>query len=113
MTELLDFYLKKLEKKKEARRIRLLRKVKNALGRIRKDLYFKEAYIFGSILKPGRFYNDSDIDIAVNGLKDKDFFLFMARLSDMAGEDVDVLQLEKHRLKDKIMKEGLLWKKQS
>ena len=77
-----------------------------------KIVYFEEAYIFGSILKPGRFYNDSDIDIAVKGLKNQDFFLFMARLSDALGKDVDILQLEKHRLKDKIIKEGLLWKRQ-
>ena len=111
MTELLDSYLKKVEKAKEYRRLKLLRKVKKALGELSKAVYFKEAYIFGSILSPGRFYNDSDIDIAVKGLKNKDFFLFMAFLSDALGKDVDILQLEKHRLKDKIIKEGLLWKR--
>lgn len=80
MTELLDSYLKKIEKNKEFQRLKLLRKVKSVLGILSKAVHFKEAYIFGSILKPGRFYKDSDIDIAVKGLKNKDFFLFMARL---------------------------------
>lgn len=113
MTELLEKYLKKIEQKKELRRIELLKKILVALSKLSKEISFKKAYIFGSILKRKRFYYDSDIDIAVFGLKDKDFFYFMSRATTMLGRDVDVVQLEKHRLKDKIIKEGLLWKKRN
>lgn len=113
MTELLEKYLKKIEQKKEQRRIELLKKILVALNKLSKEISFKKAYIFGSILKRKRFYYDSDIDIAIFGLKDKDFFYFISRATRMLGRDVDVVQLEKHRLKDKIIKEGLLWKKQN
>lgn len=112
MTKLLDRYLKKIEQEKEKRRLELLQKVKETLDRISQEISFEKAYIFGSILKNKKFYYDSDIDIAVFGLKDEDFFYFMSRISDIIGRDVDIVQLENHHLKDKITKEGLLWKKQ-
>jgi len=113
MTELLETHLKKIEREKEKKRIELLRKISDALNKLSEEITFREAYIFGSVLKPRKFYYDSDIDIAVSGLANKDFFLFMSRLADLLGRDIDVLQIEKHRLKDKIIKEGLLWKRQN
>lgn len=113
MTKLLDEYLKKIEREKETKRAQLLQNTFKTLNLLSREIYFKQAYIFGSILKKKRFYYDSDIDIAVCGLKDEDFFHFMSRSADMLGRDVDIIQLEKHRLKDKILKEGLLWKRQN
>lgn len=113
MTELLDKYLKAIEQKKEKNRLGLLKKTHDALNILSKEISFKKAYIFGSILKKKKFYYDSDIDIAVSGLKDEDFFCFMSRTADILGRDVDIVQLEKHRLKNKILREGLLWKKQN
>jgi predicted nucleotidyltransferase len=113
MTELLDKYLKQIEEKKEKQRIEFLKKAIAALNTVSLELHFKEAYIFGSILKKKKFYDDSDVDIAVVGLKDKYFFSLISRLADLLGRDVDVIQLEKHRLKDKIISEGLLWKRAS
>ena len=113
MSELLERYLKKIEQKKEKQRLEVLQNVLEALGKLSKELSFKKAYIFGSILKKKRFYYDSDIDIAVAGLADKDFFLFMSRLGDAVGRNVDIVQLEKHRFKNKITKDGLLWRRQS
>lgn len=111
--KLLDEYLKKIEQKKEERRLELLQKTKDALNSLYNERPFKKAYIFGSILKKKKFYYDSDIDIAIFGLKDKDFFYFMSRASDLLGRDVDIVQLERHRLKSRIIKEGLLWRKQN
>lgn len=113
MTKLLDKYLKEIERKKEQKRLGLLKKTQETLNTLSNNISFKEAYIFGSILKKKKFYYDSDIDIAISGLKDKDFFYFMSRAADLLGRDVDIVQLEKHRLKDKIIQEGLLWKKQN
>lgn len=113
MTKLLDEYLKKIEQKKEEKRQKLLQRTQRALKQLYKELHFKKAYIFGSILKKKRFYYDSDVDIAVFGLKDKDFFYFMSRAADILGRNIDVVQLEKHLFKNKIIKEGLLWKKES
>lgn len=111
MTELLDRYLNKIEQRKEEKRLELLQKILEGLNRISKEISFKKAYIFGSILKKKKFYYDSDVDIAVEGLNNENFFTFMSRISDLLGREVDVIQIETHRLKNKIIKEGLLWKK--
>lgn len=113
MTELLENYLKAVEVKKEEKRLELLRRTLDALDQLSREINFKKAYVFGSVLKKKKFYYDSDIDIAVLGLKDEDFFYFMSRAAEILGRDVDVAQLEKHRLKDKIMKDGLLWIRQN
>lgn len=109
--KLLDKYLKKIELKKERERLSLLKKSLRALKAISRDIPFEEAYIFGSILKKKKFYYDSDIDIAVRGLEDKDFFRFMASAADLMGRDVDVIQIERHHLQKKVLREGLLWKR--
>jgi len=110
--KLLEAYLKRIERKKEKKRLELLKKTQKALNILYHKRPFKKAYIFGSILKKKKFYYDSDIDIAILGLKDEDFFYFMSQASDLLGRNVDIIQLEKHRLKDKIIKEGLLWSRQ-
>ncbi len=112
MSKLLNKYLKKIEQEKEKKRLELLQKAKEALNKLSDEISFEKAYIFGSILKNKKFYYDSDIDIAVCGLEDKDFFYFMSRASDILGRDVDIVQIETHRLKDKIIKGGLVWKKE-
>lgn len=105
-TALLDVYRKTKKQKAEIIRNEMLKKIHGALFELSKKIYFKNVYVFGSILKP-YFSDESDIDIAFEGLKDKDFFKAMAFLSDYIGRDVDVVQLEEHRLRDKIIKEGL------
>jgi hypothetical protein len=45
------------------------------------------------------------------GLKDEDFFQTIAFLSRELDKEVDVLQLEDHPLRDKVMREGIQWKK--
>ena len=70
MTKLLDKYIIKIEKSKEEKRLAILEKAQNALGILSKEISFKKAYIFGSILRRKKFYYDSDVDIAVYGLKD-------------------------------------------
>lgn len=91
----------------------LIKKTIGALDILSKQFTFKKAYIFGSILKKKKFYYDSDIDIAVSGLQERDFFMFMSQAADLLGRDVDIIQIEKHRLRDKIIKGGLLWKRRS
>ena len=75
------------------------------------EVDFKEAYLFGSITKPFRFSEKSDIDIGFLGLSDRDFFKAMSIISKKTGFDVDLVQLEGHRLKEKIVREGTKWKR--
>lgn len=109
-TILLDEYKKRKKQKNEVLRNEIINKTIDALSELSKCVYFKDAYIFGSILK-SYFSEDSDIDIAFEELKDKDFFKAMTFLSRHLGRDADVIQLEGHRLRDKIIKEGIKWQK--
>ena len=105
----LDEYKRTKHKQLEDYRQRTIQRVHRALNELRKHILFDEAYIFGSILSPS-FSEDSDIDIAFTGLRDEDFFKAMAFLSAFLEREVDIVQLEDHRLKDTIIKNGIKWK---
>lgn len=110
-THLLDRVIaKKREKREQVRRDRLSACFK-ALDKLSCLISFEEAYIFGSLAKPYRFYRDSDADVAFIGLSNKDFFQAIAFLSRELSTDVDVVQLEKHFLKELIIREGIRWKR--
>lgn len=109
-----SFYLleRALEKRKralECLRLDTIKRVEEALEKASLGIPFQEAYLFGSVTKPGHFREDSDIDIGFYGLKDEDFFRMMSFLSEELRRDVEVVQLEGHRLEDRVRKEGMRW----
>ncbi|MCE5326723.1 MAG: nucleotidyltransferase domain-containing protein [Planctomycetaceae bacterium] len=53
----------------------------------------KEIYILGSVLTE-EMRDDSDVDIAVSGLRQDLFFRVMAEVSDIVGRPVDLLDLD-------------------
>jgi hypothetical protein len=108
-TSLLDKALEVKRQEREGLRLRLIEKAFTVLDRLAKDIPFDEAYLFGSIIKPYRFFKGTDIDIGFVGLKDKYFFKALAFVSGEMGMDVDIIQLEGHRLEDKVKKEGMKW----
>lgn len=55
------------------------------------------------------FHSDSDIDIAFYSLRDKDLFKAIAFLNNELKRNVDVVQLEGHRLESYIKQKGLTW----
>lgn len=110
-THLLDRAFVKERETRERKRQEKIAAVFEVLDALRHKIPFDQAYIFGSLAKAYRFFKDSDIDIAFAGLKDEDFFQAIAFLSRELGRDVDVLQLEGHSLRDKLMREGIRWKK--
>ncbi len=110
-TDLLDKTIEKRRKALEELRLKLIEKVCKVLDKLAMEIPFEEAYLFGSILKPGKFIKDSDIDIGFVGLKDIHFFRAMSFLSNELGVDIDIVQLEGHRLADKVKKKGLKWTK--
>ncbi|RDV84797.1 nucleotidyltransferase domain-containing protein [Ammonifex thiophilus] len=102
-THLIDAVLERKRKEREEVRKKLLEQTFKALERLAQIYSFEEAYIFGSLVKPGRFLPGvSDIDIAIAGLDDKDFFPTAAFLSSELGTDVDLVQLECHPLAETI-----------
>jgi predicted nucleotidyltransferase len=110
-TYILDTILIKKKEERERIRCEVLHKLQSVLDELYTIISFQEAYIFGSITRPYSFYENSDIDIGFIGLNDKDFFKAMSFISARLGCDVDILQLENHRLRPVILKEGIQWKK--
>jgi uncharacterized protein len=60
-------------------------------------------------IRPHGFIPDSDVDIAFYKLKDEDFFKAISFLSRRLARDVDVIQLEGHRLEEKRKSTGIKW----
>jgi len=110
-TALLDEVIEKKRKKQEELRLLLIEKILAVIGKLSEEIDFKEAYLFGSVTKPFRFSERSDIDIGFVGLDDRHFFKVMSLLSEEAGRDVDIVQLEDHLLADKIKRGGIRWRR--
>lgn len=67
-----------------------------------------EIYIFGSYAR-GNFSVDSDIDIAVKGLKSSDFFRVYGKLLSEIKKDIDFVDLdEKSPFTEALLKSGEL-----
>ena len=110
-THLLDRALARERERRERRRRERLAEVFGALEELSRRVPFEEVYIFGSLAKPYRYFDDSDVDVAFVGLRDEDFFQAIAFLSQKLKAEVDVLQLEGHPLREKIVREGIKWKR--
>jgi len=110
-TYILDSVLEKKKLQREELRLKTIARIKATLEKLSQKIFFKEAYIFGSLIKSHKFTRNSDIDIGFVGLKDEEFFRALAILSGELEIDVDIIQLESHRFKDKIMREGIKWTK--
>ena len=66
--------------------------------------------VFGSLLKPGRFNEASDVDLALEAEpKGISQYQLSSLLSEMLGRPVDVILLPECRFSDKIKREGALW----
>lgn len=74
----------------------------------------EEVYIFGSVLKPFSFDEQSDIDIAVKGLLPEKRIEAEVNLEYILnGFQYDLIYLEENlrkEIRDRILKEGKLWK---
>lgn len=108
---LLEQAIRHRKEMREELRRRLLKKIFSVLDELSPKYGYKEAYIFGSITEEGKFNPESDIDIAVTGLKNEKYFAFMAELFNKLEYEVDVVQLENSRLREKIESRGIRWTK--
>lgn len=108
-TTILDRAIEQNKNEQEALRLRMLDMVFEALSGMTRAIPFREAYVFGSVIRPFGYRKGSDVDVAFTGLQNEDFFKAMAFLSGEIGVDVDVVQLESNRLAEKIRREGIKW----
>jgi len=93
-------------KKREEKRREFLNFLIKKLIDYFKNVKVKEVYLIGSILEEGNFYEFSDIDIAVGGLKDE-YFKVYGDLEEITGRGIDLIELEMCRFKDILKKRGL------
>lgn len=110
-TWLVDAAIQKERTLNEKRRKEMLERISKVLGKLSRSINFDEAYIFGSVTKKDRFRKNSDVDIGFVGLSGDDVIRAIALLSQWLGIDVDVIQMEGHRLVGNIQG-GIKWKKE-
>jgi len=103
-------YKRKTEEREKLRKVSLER-IDCALKRLSEELHFEEAYIFGSVTAQYKFSEYSDIDIAFKGLAKDDLFYAVSFLSREIGRDVNAVRLEDLHFRDKVLREGIRWKK--
>ena len=111
-----DYWHKCILKKQaaqEKKRIAVLRQAKEALNSLEKKYQWDEAYLFGSLTLEGKFRQNSDIDIAVLGLKKYDYYKFIGEISDLLNKRVDVVLLEECSFAHYIKKKGIKWNRKS
>lgn len=79
--------------------------------RILKENGAKEVYIFGSIAN-GKFNSSSDIDIAVKGLSEKDFYNVASILMFELENEIDLIDLDdtENRFSQMLLRVGGLLK---
>jgi len=68
----------------------------------------RKAYIFGSVVKEGKFRENSDIDIALEGKVKEDYFLIWSELEEKLNKEVDLRILNSGVTSQIIKKEGKL-----
>ena len=110
-TTLLDRALRQKSREREKLRRETIQKLKRAVPRLAKSYGIERVILFGSAIKPGRFHERSDVDVAVDGLATKDYFSFMSALSRAIERDVDVIQIEDEEAKKLLRKSSLVWEK--
>lgn len=110
-TTLLDRRLREKQRANEKLRQETLQRVLKLLPQLAARYGFQHAYVFGSVTHKGRFRPQSDLDIAIEGLDDQHYFKFMADLYNRLEREVDVIQLERHRLQEQIKETGFEWTK--
>ena len=98
---------------REKLRIAALQRVQKTLSSLEKKYYWDEAYLFGSIIQEGRYGRNSDIDIAVLGLRKHDYYEFIGEISGLLNKRVDVVLLEECHFAHFIKEKGIKWHRKS
>ena len=93
---------------REAARGAAYRELRDALSRLLPP--GTEVWVFGSVLKPGRFREHSDLDIAIESLPEgRSEAWLQSELELRLRRGVDVLNLNETGLRSKIQRTGERW----
>jgi len=112
-TSVLDDALARRRAKLENERQRLLETALNWLDQHAAQFGIRRAYLFGSLTQPGRFDENSDVDIAIEQIDPEQFFEAMSKFSTALRRNVDLVELSKCHFAHRIREKGILWEKTS
>lgn len=96
---------------REARRLTALQAASRAVKAVLANYpAVRRAYLFGSVIRPGAFRRDSDVDIAIEGGSAADYFAIWRRLEEaMPDWVVDVCALQSDPwLTERVRRQGSL-----
>ena len=110
-THLLDAALLRRAKNLEYERQIMLARIATMLEQLGAQYGIDRAWIFGSVTRPNRFTQRSDVDIAVETLNPDDLFDAISAFSNYLARDVDLVVLNKCHFAHRIRTEGFLWTK--
>lgn len=92
--------------KREKKRRKYLDFLKEKLTSYFKNIPVKEVYLVGSIVQEGDFYDVSDVDVAVEGLKE-DYLKVYGDLEEIIERGVDLIELEKCKFSHILKRTGV------
>ena len=110
-TYILDKVLIEQKEALERERQKILNQVQHWLQINSKKYGIEQAYIFGSLIRPNRFTEESDVDLAVESIEPEHMFVAMTALVEATAREVDLVELSKCPFAHRIRQEGILWTK--
>jgi predicted nucleotidyltransferase len=108
-TPILDRALADRRQYNEQQRLATCHLVLAWLDTVGRQYGIERAYLFGSLTRPNRFTECSDVDVAVESIDSESFFEAMAKLSEQVERDVDLVELSKCPFADRIRQQGIVW----
>ncbi len=95
----------------EEERQSLIAKTQQWLDQFASDYGIEKAHLFGSVTKPGKFHQNSDIDLAVEQINPDDYCTAISLLSAYLGREVDIIKLDACHFAERIRQTGMVWTK--
>jgi predicted nucleotidyltransferase len=111
-TPILDRTLAARRQQNERQRLATCDRVLAWLDAVGQQYGIDRAYLFGSLTRPYRFTERSDVDVAVEAIDSESFFQAMAELSEQVEREVDLVELSKCPFADRIRQQGIVWRQE-
>ena len=107
-TQILDSSLQKARIQREELRRAVLSALCSALEDAPVPL--GRVIIFGSLVAPDRFRPESDVDVAIESIDPRDYFILKSHLEGRLLREVDLIDLDRCPSGASIRQAGVVWK---